>query len=67
VLMSSYNGEKFIAQQINSVLKQQCEAEVELIVRDDGSTDSTKEILQKYQVLPSKAFEETVQYPDDFA
>ena len=49
VLMSSYNGEKFIAQQINSVLEQQCEAEVELIVRDDGSTDSTKEILQKYQ------------------
>lgn len=49
VLMSSYNGEKFIEQQIDSVLQQQCEAEIELIVRDDGSNDATHSILQSLQ------------------
>lgn len=49
VLMSSYNGEKYIEQQIDSVLAQECEAEISLIVRDDGSTDATREILQRYQ------------------
>ncbi len=48
VLMSSYNGEPFIETQIESVLAQKTDAEVHLIVRDDGSTDSTQEILQRY-------------------
>ena len=48
VLMSTYNGEKFIRQQIDSILAQQCQADVELIVRDDGSTDSTRQILETY-------------------
>ena len=48
VLMSSYNGEVFIEEQIDSVLAQQCDASVELWVRDDGSSDSTQDILQRY-------------------
>ena len=48
VLMSSYNGETYIEEQIQSVLKQQCEAQISLWVRDDGSTDRTREILQRY-------------------
>lgn len=48
VLMSSYNGEAFIEEQIDSVLAQQCEASVELWVRDDGSCDRTRDILQRY-------------------
>lgn len=48
VLMSSYNGERFIREQIDSILAQEG-CEVELIVRDDGSTDRTTDILKEYE------------------
>lgn len=48
VLMSTYNGEKYIRQQIDSILAQQCDCEFELLVRDDGSVDGTKQILEEY-------------------
>lgn len=47
VLMSTYNGEKYIKTQIDSILKQTNVA-IELLVRDDGSTDSTVSILNEY-------------------
>lgn len=47
VIMSSYNGEKFIAEQIESILKQK-NVDVSLVIRDDGSTDKTFEIENKY-------------------
>ncbi len=47
VLMATYNGEKFLAQQIDSILVQQG-VKVLLFVRDDGSTDGTLALLQKY-------------------
>lgn len=47
VLLSSYNGEKFITEQIDSILKQEG-VDVKLIVRDDGSTDGTVSILEDY-------------------
>ena len=49
VLMSSYNGEKYIRQQIDSILNQKgCIAH--LLVRDDGSIDSTCEIVKSYEI-----------------
>lgn len=48
VLMSTYNGEKYIETQIQSILKQ-VDVDIELLVRDDGSTDNTKVILEKYK------------------
>lgn len=48
VLMSSYNGELYIREQIDSILMQQVNADVQLIIRDDGSTDRTKQILDEY-------------------
>ena len=48
VLMSTYNGEKYLEEQINSILNQKS-VEVELFVRDDNSIDSTKKILSKYE------------------
>lgn len=48
VLMSTYNGEQYIREQIDSILEQKTDFEVELLVRDDGSTDATKDILQEY-------------------
>lgn len=48
VLMSSYNGETYIEQQIDSILKQTYQ-NIVLYVRDDGSSDGTLDILEKYQ------------------
>lgn len=45
VLISTYNGEKYIIDQINSI-KNQTYKNIKIYVRDDGSTDSTKEILK---------------------
>lgn len=48
VLMSTYNGERYLEEQLESLFKQK-DVEVDLLVRDDGSTDSTLEILKKYK------------------
>lgn len=47
VCMATYNGERFIKQQIDSILCQ-LNSEDELIISDDGSTDGTLEIIQSY-------------------
>ncbi len=47
VMMSSYNGEPYIEEQINSILHQDG-VDVFLYIRDDGSADGTRRILQKY-------------------
>jgi len=47
VCMAAYNGEKYIRQQINSILCQLGETD-ELIVGDDCSTDSTVSILNSF-------------------
>jgi glycosyltransferase involved in cell wall biosynthesis len=44
-----YNGEKYIAETIESVLSQKGDFEVEYFVQDGGSTDDTIEILKKYE------------------
>lgn len=46
VLLATYNGEKFIRQQIESLLAQTCQ-DFEIIVADDGSTDSTLGIIEE--------------------
>lgn len=47
VLMSTYNGESYLREQIDSILAQD-NVDVDILVRDDGSTDHTKEILNTY-------------------
>lgn len=47
VLMSTFNGESFIREQIESILNQ-VNVTVELIIRDDGSNDNTVKILSEY-------------------
>lgn len=49
VLMSTYNGARFIREQLDSILDQTGEFELDLWVRDDGSTDGTKDILNDYE------------------
>ncbi len=46
IMMSSYNGEKYIEEQIKSILSQEG-VNVELFIRDDGSSDGTTTILNK--------------------
>lgn len=48
VLLSSYNGEKYIARQLDTILAQKG-VEVSVLVRDDGSTDRTTDILKDYE------------------
>lgn len=48
VLMSTYCGEKYVAEQIDSILRQK-DVHIYLYIRDDGSNDNTKNILEKYK------------------
>ncbi len=50
VLLSTYNGEAYIKEQLDSILNQE-DVSVRLLIRDDGSTDTTKEILRAYGAL----------------
>jgi len=47
VLMPAYNAGQFLSQAIESVLAQTW-SDFELIIIDDGSTDNTREIAEKY-------------------
>ncbi len=46
VAIATYNGEKFIEEQLYSILNQ-TQPPDEIIISDDGSTDSTREIAEK--------------------
>lgn len=56
VAMATYNGEKFLREQVDSILEQ-LGPEDELVVSDDGSTDKTVEILEAYKDKRIKIFE----------
>ena len=47
VLLSSYNGEKYIEEQLNSISRQ-IGVDVYCIIRDEGSTDNTRIILKRF-------------------
>lgn len=48
VLLSTYNGERFLEEQLESIVAQKGVTPI-IIVRDDGSTDNTCKILDKWQ------------------
>ncbi len=47
ILLSTYNGEKYICEQIDSLLKQK-NVDVQILIRDDGSKDSTVSLIESY-------------------
>ena len=47
ILLSTYNGEKYVKEQIESILQQDFQ-NLDLYIRDDGSKDSTRSIIQHY-------------------
>lgn len=48
ILMATYNGEKYLAEQIDSIISQTYK-NWNLLIRDDGSSDSTFKILLEYE------------------
>ena len=48
VCIATFNGERFIAEQLSSILHQLGD-EDEIIISDDGSTDKTKDIVLGFQ------------------
>lgn len=54
ILLSTYNGEKYLKEQLDSILSQSFN-DFKVLVRDDGSTDSTIAILKEYEKMyPNK-------------
>lgn len=51
VLMPLFNAEEYLTNALDSILSQEGDFDVELIVLDGGSTDKTCSILQKYYYL----------------
>ncbi|MDR1562529.1 MAG: glycosyltransferase [Dysgonamonadaceae bacterium] len=49
IAMATYNGERYLRQQLDSILRQ-THSDFELVICDDCSTDSTWSILQEYLV-----------------
>ena len=49
VLMSTYNGEKYLDEQLESLAKQTVADKMTLYIRDDGSTDCTFDIIEKWK------------------
>lgn len=47
ILLSAYNGERFLRTQLNSIARQ-CIEKKSLLIRDDGSIDSTYDILEYF-------------------
>ena len=46
VLMSTYNGAKFLREQMNSLMEQRG-VDLHVVIRDDGSTDDTCDIIKR--------------------
>ena len=47
ICIATYNGARYIAEQLASILKQ-LSAEDEVVVSDDGSTDGTLDIVRSF-------------------
>lgn len=47
ILLATYNGERYLAEQIDSILAQTF-TDWKLLIRDDGSTDGTQTIIRYY-------------------
>lgn len=53
IALATYNGERFLKEQIDSIIAQSV-SNWELVISDDGSTDSTVEIIDSYKQKDSR-------------
>jgi glycosyltransferase involved in cell wall biosynthesis len=49
ILLSTYNGEKYLNELLSSILTQKTSCKISILARDDGSSDSTVAILNKWR------------------
>lgn len=76
IVLSTYNGEKYLRQQIDSLLEQE-NVDFDILIRDDGSKDSTLDIIKSYKDIRIryiegnnigyvKSFLELITYADNY-
>lgn len=68
IIMSTYNGERYIEEQLLSILNQTY-TNIEIYIRDDCSTDGTVKIIEKYASYPKLHFikgDKNMGYPEGF-
>ena len=70
ILLATYNGEMYLCEQLDSLVSQTYQ-NIEIFIRDDGSSDKTIDILKKYEKKYSQMIhivkdEENLGYPDCF-
>ena len=69
IALTTYNGERFLREQIDSILGQRV-SDIELVVCDDGSTDGTWAILSDYHKKDNRVYiyqnEHTLGFRDNF-
>ena len=53
IVMATYNGEKYLKEQIDSILNQTYQ-NINLIISDDNSNDSTRKILEEYKKIDNR-------------
>lgn len=53
ILMTTYNGERYLSQQIDSI-RSQTFTNWTLFIRDDGSKDKTVEVIQRYSKIDDR-------------
>lgn len=56
VLLATYNGSPFLQEQLDSIYSQSKGRDWQLLVRDDGSSDGSMEILQAYSTKYRNTF-----------
>lgn len=49
IILITYNQEKYVQQAVESILMQRIEGEVEVIIADDCSSDSTLEVIKSFE------------------
>jgi len=53
VAMCTYNGERYLAEQLDSIVNQSYQ-DIEIVICDDGSSDGTLAVLREYAHLDSR-------------
>lgn len=49
VLLATYNGEKYLKEQIDSIFDQDYQGKIQILARDDASKDHTMDLLKEYE------------------
>ncbi len=55
VLMSTYNGQKYLKEQIESIYNQDFSGHITVVIRDDGSKDNTLKIISEFVPTADRA------------